>query len=98
MFDNPLKDLRQPDPSSLLKEDSPAERIAGNTTYSSRQQRIEPTLAVSWSQPELRHRQLYFQDDQIERGNQKRQFPNVVAGAKFFKSVLTFPARLVTGK
>lgn len=96
-FNNPLKDLRQPDPSGLLEQDFPAQRVLGNTNYSSRQNRSEPILPVGWSQPGLRHRQLYFQDDQIERGNEKRQLPNVVAGAKFFKSVFVFPLRLVTG-
>ena len=96
-FNNPLKDLRQPDPSGLLEQNFPAQRILGNTNYSSRQNRSEPTLKVGWSQPKLRHRQLYFQDDQIERGNEKRQFPNVAAGAEFFKSLFVFPIRLTTG-
>lgn len=96
-FNNPLKDLRQPDPSGLLEQNYPAQRIVGNTNYSSRQNRIEPTLLVGWNEPGLRHRQLYFQDDQIERGNEKRHFPNVTAGAKFFKSLFVFPIRLVTG-
>ena len=96
-FNKPLKDLRQPDPSGLLKQDSPAARISGNTNYSFRQNRSEPVLAIGWSQPKLRHRQLYFQDDQIERGNEKRQFPNAAAGAKFFKSLFVFPIRLVSG-
>ena len=94
---NPLKDLRQPDPSGLLEQDFPVERVFGNTNYSSRQNRSEAILPVGWSQPGLRHRQLYFQDDQIERGNEKRQFPNVAAGAKFFKSLFVFPIRLTTG-
>jgi len=97
VLNNPLKDLRQPDPSDLLEQDVPAPRILGNTNYSSRQNRSEPVLPIGWSQPGLRHRQLYFQDDQIERGNEKRQFPNAAAGGKFFKSLFVFPIRLVTG-
>ena len=96
-LNNPLKDLRQPDPSGLLEQNFPNQRTLGNTNYSSQQNRSSPTLLVGWSQPGLRHRQLYFQDDQIERGNEKRQFPNATAGAKFFKSLFVFPIRLVTG-
>ena len=96
-FNNPLKDLRQPDPSGLLAQNVPAAQVLGNTNYSSRQNRTEPILPIGWSQPGLRHRQLYFQDDQIERGNENRKFPNVIAGAKFFKSLFVFPIRLVIG-
>ena len=96
-FNNPLKDLRQPDPSGLLEQNVPAAQVFGNTNYSSRQNRTEPILPIGWSQPGLRHRQLYFQDDQIERGNENRKFPNVIAGAKFFKSLFVFPIRLVIG-
>ena len=97
VLNNPFENLRQPDPSGLLEQDVPALQILGNTNYSSRQNRSEPVLPVGWSQPGLRHRQLYFQDDQIERGIEKRQFPNAAAGGKFFKSLLAFPIRLVTG-
>ena len=97
-FNNPLKDLRQPDPSGLLSEDLALEQIAGNTNYSHGQQRYEPTLVMGWSQPGLRHRKLYFEDDQIERGNVARPFPNVTAGGKFFKSLIAFPIRLISGQ
>jgi len=95
---HPLVNLRQSDPSGLLTEESAVEQVLGNTNYSNRQNRDEQTLAVGWNQPELRHRRLYFEDQQIERGNAQRQFPNTAAGVKFVKSLIAFPIRLVTGR
>jgi len=94
---SPLTNLRQSDPSGLLNEDQAVERISGNTSYLHRQNRSEPAISVQLTQPGLRHRQLYFQDEPIERGNAERRFPNVAAGANFFKSLIVFPIRLVTG-
>ena len=97
-YNSPLAGLRQPDPSNLLTESPAIPQVAGNTKYSHGQHRNDPTLVLGLSQPDLRHRQLYFEDGLIERGNVSRRFPNVTAGAEFFKSLLVFPIRLVTGK
>ena len=97
-YESPLADLHQADPSGLLTQSLPAEFVAGNTSYSSRQNRSTATLVIGWNQPEFRHRRLYFEDPQIERGNAQRQFPNVAAGSNFVKSLIVFPIRLITGQ
>ena len=94
----PLANLRQPDPSGLLTQAPAVELIVGDTNYSNRQNRSDQTLATGWSQPELRHRRLFFEDQQIERGNKQRRFPNFAAGTNFVKSLVAFPIRLVTGR
>ena len=94
----PLANLRQQDPSGLLTETSKAQQIIGDTSYSDRQNRSTETLVAGWTQPGLRHRRLYFEDPQIERGNAPRKFPNVAAGANFVKSLVAFPIRLVTDR
>ena len=95
---NPLAGLAQQDPSGLLERDAVAATEDGNSGYSSRQNRAASPIAVSWRQPELRHRRLFFEDAAIERCNSPRKFGNLASGMHFFNSLFRLPLRIANGR